>query len=73
MGQAIRDLHGRCAAVLLSNHGPVVAAKSLEAAVYAAEELEETAKLVLLLADRRHRFLTTGQVEDLNRVFCTSN
>jgi 3-dehydro-4-phosphotetronate decarboxylase len=73
MGQAIRDLQGRCSAVLLANHGPVVAAKNLEAAIYAAEELEETAKLVLLPSSREHRLLTTGQVEDLIRVFGTSN
>jgi ribulose-5-phosphate 4-epimerase/fuculose-1-phosphate aldolase len=73
MGQAIRDLHGQYAAVLLANHGPVVAAKSLEAAVYAAEELEETAKLVLLLSNRSHQLLTRGQVDDLKCVFGTSN
>jgi ribulose-5-phosphate 4-epimerase/fuculose-1-phosphate aldolase len=73
MGQAIRDLNGRSAAVLLANHGSVVAAKNLEAAVYAAEELEETAKLLLLLRDQRHRLLTTDQVDDLKRVFGTSN
>jgi 3-dehydro-4-phosphotetronate decarboxylase len=73
MGQAIRDLNGRSAAVLLANHGSVVAAKSLEAAVYAAEELEETAKLLLLLGNRSHRLLTTDQVDDLKSVFGTSN
>lgn len=73
MGQAIRELHGRSAAVLLANHGSVVAAQSLEAAVFAAEELEETAKLVLLLGDSSHRLLTTDQVEDLRRVFGTPN
>jgi len=73
MGEAIRELHGRSAAVLLANHGTVVAAQSLEAAVFAAEELEETAKLVLLLSNRKHRLLTTDQVEDLRRVFGTPN
>jgi ribulose-5-phosphate 4-epimerase/fuculose-1-phosphate aldolase len=73
MGQAIRDLHGRCSAVLLANHGSVVAAEGLEAAVYAAEELEETAKLVLLLSNRSHQLLTRGQVEDLKCAFGTSN
>ncbi|GAA1852994.1 hypothetical protein GCM10009836_36360 [Pseudonocardia ailaonensis] len=36
-------------AMLLSNHGPVVAGASLAAAMDALEELEETAKLFLLL------------------------
>jgi ribulose-5-phosphate 4-epimerase/fuculose-1-phosphate aldolase len=48
MGDAIRGLAGKRTAVLLANHGPVVAGKNLEAAVYAMEELEETAKLAIL-------------------------
>ena len=48
MGDAIRGLAGRRSAVMLANHGPVVAAKDAEAACYAIEELEETAKLALL-------------------------
>lgn len=46
---AIRGLAGRYSSVLLANHGPVVAGETLEAAVFATEELEETAKLYLLL------------------------
>ena len=57
------------AAVLLANHGPVVAGASLEAAVYAAEELEETARLVLLTRHLDVRRLTPGQVADLDRSF----
>lgn len=60
-----RDHH----AVLLANHGPVVAGKNLNAAVYAAEELEETAKLHLLLRGQKTRFLDTEQVTDLTRAF----
>ncbi|MCL1483101.1 MAG: aldolase [Marinobacter sp.] len=45
LGDAVKGLAGQHSAVLLANHGPVVAGKSLEAAVYATEELEETAKL----------------------------
>jgi len=56
-------------AVLLANHGPVVAAADLDAAVYAAEELEETAKLFLLLHGRETRFLTPEQCQELNRRF----
>ena len=53
------------ASVLLANHGPVVAGKDLEAAVYATEELEETAKLRLLLHGLNPRLLTRAQVRDL--------
>jgi ribulose-5-phosphate 4-epimerase/fuculose-1-phosphate aldolase len=55
--------------VLLANHGPVVAGDTLEAAVFAMEELEETAKLYLLLRGMNPRYLSPQQVEDLSRVF----
>jgi ribulose-5-phosphate 4-epimerase/fuculose-1-phosphate aldolase len=66
---AIRGLAGRYSAVLLANHGPVVAGRSLEAAVYATEELEETARLHLMLQGLNPRLLTRAQVEDLVRTF----
>jgi ribulose-5-phosphate 4-epimerase/fuculose-1-phosphate aldolase len=65
VAEAIRGLAGKCSAVLLANHGPVVAGKDLEAAVYATEELEETAKLRLLLHGLNPRLLTRAQVRDL--------
>ena len=55
--------------MLLANHGPVVAGKSLEDAVYNAEEMEETAKLFLLLSGRETRFLDAAQVADLEAHF----
>lgn len=48
MGEAIRNLAGKRSAVMLANHGPVVAGKDLDAAVNAMEELEATARLALL-------------------------
>jgi len=59
-------------AVLLANHGPVVCGKTLTDAVYAAEELEEAAKLFLLLRSQRQaspRLLDPTQVDDLLRTF----
>jgi ribulose-5-phosphate 4-epimerase/fuculose-1-phosphate aldolase len=58
-------------AILLANHGPVVAGKDLDAAVYAAEELEETAKLHLLLRGCEVRLLTPAQVAELREEFPT--
>ncbi len=69
VADAIRGLAGRHAAVLLANHGPVVAGDTLEAAVFAMEELEETAKLYLLLRGLNPRMLTPTQVDDLVRTF----
>jgi ribulose-5-phosphate 4-epimerase/fuculose-1-phosphate aldolase len=56
-------------AVLLANHGPVVSAATLRDAVYAAEELEESAKLFLLLRGTPMRLLTSPQVNDLLATF----
>jgi ribulose-5-phosphate 4-epimerase/fuculose-1-phosphate aldolase len=52
-------------AVLLANHGPVVSAATLGDAVAAAEELEESAKLALLLRSHATRGLTPEQIDDL--------
>jgi len=56
-------------AVLLANHGPVVSGTSLDAAMSATEELEETAKLFLLLRGEKTSPLTTAQVEELRQRF----
>jgi ribulose-5-phosphate 4-epimerase/fuculose-1-phosphate aldolase len=56
-------------ALLLANHGPVVSGASLVDAVNAAEELEEAARLALLLRGQTARELTPAQVDDLLRVF----
>jgi ribulose-5-phosphate 4-epimerase/fuculose-1-phosphate aldolase len=69
VADAIRGLAGRYSSVLLANHGPVVAGDSLEAAVFATEELEETAKLYLLLRGMNPRFLSPAQVADLVATF----
>jgi len=69
LGDAIKGLAGKHSAVLLANHGPVVSGRSLEAAVYATEELEETAKLFLLLRNTATRSLDNAQIEELKTVF----
>jgi ribulose-5-phosphate 4-epimerase/fuculose-1-phosphate aldolase len=56
-------------ALLLANHGPVVSGATLDQAVAAAEELEETARLFFLLAEHRHHVLTSAQIDDLERTF----
>jgi ribulose-5-phosphate 4-epimerase/fuculose-1-phosphate aldolase len=55
--------------VLLANHGPVVAASSLEAAVFAIEELEETAKLALITRNLPVRQLSPANMADLRASF----
>ena len=69
MGEAIRGLAGKRSAVMLANHGPVVAGKDLESAVYAVEELEETSKLALLLRGQSINTLTTSQITQVVSAF----
>jgi ribulose-5-phosphate 4-epimerase/fuculose-1-phosphate aldolase len=66
---AIKGLAGKYSSVLLANHGPVVSGDTLEAAVFAIEELEETARLYLLLRGLNPRYLTPVQVQDLVKTF----
>lgn len=68
-GDMIRKLEGAVDAVLLANHGPVVSGKDLRSAVYAAEELEETAKLVVGLKGHDVRYLTPSNVDELKSNF----
>lgn len=63
MGEAVRGLAGKRSAVMLANHGPVVAGKDVEAACNAIEELEATARLALLLRGLNARALTDDQVQ----------
>ncbi len=65
MEPAIAEAAREARAVLLANHGPVVSGRSLDDAVYAAEELEEAAKLALLLRGQPARTLTAAEVDDL--------
>ena len=69
LAEAVEHASSAARSVLLSNHGPVTAGKSLTAAVAAIEELEETAKLFLLLRNESTRYLTNEQVTDLNQRF----
>jgi ribulose-5-phosphate 4-epimerase/fuculose-1-phosphate aldolase len=69
LGDAIRSLAGKHSAVLLANHGPVVSGKTLDAAMFATEELEETAKLFLLLRGHNPHVLNQEQIDELRRVF----
>ncbi len=69
LAEAVRPLASAHHAVLLANHGPVVAGNSLEDAGHAMEELEETAKLFMLLRGQPVRPLTPEQVAELRRRF----
>jgi len=71
LADAVRKLAGKHHAVLLANHGPVVAGSSLVAAVNAIEELEQTAHLMVLLRGQPTQLLNAAQVAELNRRFPT--
>lgn len=65
MGDAVRGLAGKRTAVMLANHGPVVAGKDVEAACNAIEELEDTARLAILMRGYDARQLTEANIQEL--------
>lgn len=69
LAKAIKEMASNHHAVLLANHGPVVAGKTLEDAVYAIEELEETARLFLLLRNMETQYLDEKQVKALEELY----
>ena len=69
LGDAIASLAERYHALLLANHGPIVAGPTLAAALYATEELEETAKIFLLLKEMKTSPLRDEQIAELKKVF----
>ncbi len=65
MGEAVRGLVGKRSAVMLANHGPVVAGKDVEAACNAIEELEDTARLAMMTRGLSPRMLTAAEQQAL--------
>lgn len=65
MGEAVRGLAGKRSAVMLANHGPVVAGKDVEAACNAIEELEDTARLAIMMRGYNPRMLTEAEIRNL--------
>ena len=63
MGEAVRGLVGKRSAVMLANHGPVVAGKDIEAACNAIEELEDTARLAMLTRGLSPKMLTEAEIK----------
>lgn len=69
LADAVRAKAGACRAVLMANHGFVVAGRSFEDAVFVAEELEENAKLLVLTRGERLRHLTAADLAALEAKF----
>jgi len=69
LAAAVGALASTHRAMLLANHGPVVAGRTMAEAVYSAEELEESAKIFLLLEGRPTRYLTQVQAAEVSAAF----
>jgi ribulose-5-phosphate 4-epimerase/fuculose-1-phosphate aldolase len=69
LADAVRGYAKGNRAMLLANHGPIVAGASLQDAVHAYEELEETAKIFFLIGSRQASPLTCEAILDLNTAF----
>jgi len=69
LAEAAGRLAAKSRGVLLAHHGTVVAGKDLDDAVYNAEELEETARLFLMLRNENFAMLNHDAVEELRKRF----
>ena len=69
LAEAAGRLAARCRGILLAHHGTVTAGRNLDEAVYNAEELEETARLFLMLRNENYAVLTHDAVEELRKRF----
>ncbi|CAN5596531.1 aldolase [soil metagenome] len=67
--QQVERAAKRSRSVLMRNHGSLAAASSLESAVDAVEEIEETARLYLILEHRSPAYLGEEAVGELHRRF----
>jgi ribulose-5-phosphate 4-epimerase/fuculose-1-phosphate aldolase len=69
LAEAAGRLAARCRGILLAHHGTVTAGMDLDDAVYNAEELEETARLFLVLRNENYAVLNHDAVEELRKRF----
>ena len=69
LASAIRTLAATHHALLLANHGPIVSGISLNTAIDAIEELEEAAKIFLLLHGKPTSPLNDDQIRALRSAF----
>lgn len=65
MGEAVRGLAGKRTAVMLANHGPVVAGKDIEAACNAIEELEDTSRLAMITRGLNPKMISQAKQQEL--------
>lgn len=69
LAEAVRGAARSHKAMMLANHGPIVSGRTLDEAVHAYEELEETAKLFFILGDRKTAPLSFEAVAEINDAF----
>lgn len=69
LANAVRKSAGAHKAMLLANHGPIIAGATLAEAVAAYEELEETAKVYFTIGDRQASPLTCEAVAELQEAY----
>lgn len=68
LGPEIERLAARHSGLIIANHGPVVGGGSLRDSVFAMEELEESAKLVMLTRGMPVNLLGAAELEELEAI-----
>ncbi len=69
LARAVKETARANGSMLLANHGPIVSAPSLEEAIYAYEELEETAKIHFIVGNRKTSLLRAEEIAEINAHF----
>lgn len=65
LAAAVKAVTAKTAGVLMSNHGPIVSGSTVLSAMYAMEELEESAKLALLLFQMPVKEIPRAEIQNL--------
>lgn len=68
LGPEIQKLAQKHSGIIIRNHGPVVAAKSIRDSVFAMEELEEAARIFLLTRGIDLNLLTDSDLAELDAI-----
>lgn len=65
LANAVQAVTAKTAGVLMANHGPIVSASTLASAMYAIEELEESAKIAIILNNQPCVEIPSQKVNEL--------
>jgi ribulose-5-phosphate 4-epimerase/fuculose-1-phosphate aldolase len=69
LADAVANVADKHSGIIMANHGPIVSATDVEKCVYGIEELEESCKIALMLANTSANRLNKTQIQTLLKKF----